>query len=143
MLKQSTYPMEKFMLSQNSSRLEENSDGGCEEIGISDSEFFTVMRNKSPTFSCKTFKSPHNSTSQIFRAKQVSPCFPWMPGPTLVPMEDEVIVKKVDQFSNANFLFKIHCWYPEFLQDAYYHVWVSNEKSWWRTLEVQILVETE
>uniref|UniRef100_A0A1I7T9U9 CRAL-TRIO domain-containing protein n=2 Tax=Caenorhabditis tropicalis TaxID=1561998 RepID=A0A1I7T9U9_9PELO len=72
-------------------------------------------------FGFGVFYSDEEQVSDFFIAKQVTPCFPWMPGPTLVPMEDEVIVKK----------------------DAYYHVWVSNEKSWWRTLEVQLLVESE
>lgn len=28
-------------------------------------------------------------------------------------------------------------------QDAYYHVWISNERAWWRSLEVQLLVESK
>lgn len=72
-------------------------------------------------FGFGVFYSEEEQCADFFVAKQVTPCFPWMPGPTLVPMEDEVVVKT----------------------DAYYHVWVSNEKSWWRTLEVQLLVESE
>ncbi|CAI2358174.1 unnamed protein product [Caenorhabditis sp. 36 PRJEB53466] len=70
-------------------------------------------------FGFGVFWSEVEQVDDFFTAKQVSPCFPWMPGPTLVPMEDEVVVKK----------------------DAYYHVWVSNERAWWRSLEVQLLVE--
>ncbi|CAI5454948.1 unnamed protein product [Caenorhabditis angaria] len=70
-------------------------------------------------FGFGVFWSEKEKIADYFIANQVSPCFPWMPDPSLVPMEDSIIVDR----------------------DAYYHVWVSNERSWWFTLEAQLAVK--
>ncbi|VDN26374.1 unnamed protein product [Cylicostephanus goldi] len=48
---------------------------------------------------------------------QVVPTFPWMPGPTVTPLDDSVKI------------------------DGLYKIWISNERSWWSTLSVQLRVE--
>ncbi|CAJ0610444.1 unnamed protein product [Cylicocyclus nassatus] len=50
---------------------------------------------------------------------QVVPTFPWMPGPTVTPLDDSVKI----------------------VEDGLYKIWISNERSWWSTLSVQLRVE--
>ncbi|KHJ98034.1 Emp24/gp25L/p24 family protein [Oesophagostomum dentatum] len=50
---------------------------------------------------------------------QMVPTFPWMPGPTITPLEGRIVIA----------------------EDGMYKFWISNERSWWSTLTVQLQVE--
>ena len=51
---------------------------------------------------------------QIFSMDTCYPCFEWMPGPSVVPLNDEITAT----------------------QDGIYTIWISNERAWWHTLSV-------
>ena len=42
------------------------------------------------------------------------PCFEWMPGPSVVPLNDFIVAQ----------------------EDGIYRIWLSNERAWWHTLTV-------
>ncbi|CAB3410112.1 unnamed protein product [Caenorhabditis bovis] len=70
-------------------------------------------------FGFGVFWSEDENVADFFIAKQAFPSFLWMPGPTIVPLEDLLTVPK----------------------DAYYHIWVSNERSWWFSLNAHLAVD--
>ncbi|RCN27228.1 Emp24/gp25L/p24 family protein [Ancylostoma caninum] len=50
---------------------------------------------------------------------QIVPTFPWMPGPIVTPLEESIEIE----------------------EEGIYKFWISNERSWWSTVSVQIHIE--
>ncbi|CAD6191160.1 unnamed protein product [Caenorhabditis auriculariae] len=77
-----------------------------------------IFRDRNYGFGC--FTSEKEDVQDYYLADQVTPMFPWMPI-TLVPLNDSIAVKK----------------------NAYYHLWVSNQRAWWFPLTVTLSISVE
>ncbi|CAI4231235.1 unnamed protein product [Auanema sp. JU1783] len=87
------------------------------ELKKNDRISWWIMGNRNMGFGF--FKAEKENENDFDIMSQITPSFPGMPGPLLVPLEEEVTIK----------------------EDGTYKIWLDNSRSWWFTLTVTQLIE--
>uniref|UniRef100_A0A914C5Y9 CRAL-TRIO domain-containing protein n=1 Tax=Acrobeloides nanus TaxID=290746 RepID=A0A914C5Y9_9BILA len=65
-------------------------------------------------FGLGVFYSKNRDENNTENMQTIYPCLEWMPGPTIAPLNDQIVAKT----------------------DGFYRIWISNSRAWWHTLTI-------
>ncbi|KAE9413083.1 hypothetical protein Angca_006249, partial [Angiostrongylus cantonensis] len=88
-------------------------------ISLQRGDFVSWWVTSNRSFGFGVFHAQDENENDYEIMDQVVPTFSWIPGPTIAPLEDRAKISK----------------------DGLYKFWISNERSWWSSVRVQICID--